>query len=290
MSVSQNNNRIAKNSMMLYIRTIVITIVSFYTTRITMQLLGAEDYGISNVISGIVGFMAIITNAMVNAAQRFLAFDLGKNDKTQFKRTFSMLLNIFFIVSLAGIIIMELVGPWMINRYLVIPPERLYAAHWIFQFTVIGFVTSTIVIPFTSVVIAYERMDVFAYVSLFDSILKLLVVFILYITPFDKLITVVLLTVLAHMVSNGCYVLYCYYKIESCHYIKCWDKKLLRNLSSFMGWNLFGTTTGILNVQGQAILLNMFFGPLINAAKAIADSVNRIVNMFLSNFYMAVGP
>lgn len=284
-----NNKRIARNSLMLYIRTIIITIVAFYTTRITMQLLGAEDYGISNVISGIIGFMAIITNAMVNASQRFLAFYLGKKDKEQFNRTFSMLINIFAIVSVVGVIVMELIGPWLINNYLVIPPNRLYAAHWIFQFSIVGFVASTMVIPFTSVVIAYEKMDVFAYVSLLDAGLKLGVVFLLYITPFDKLITVVFLTVLAYILSSVVYVIYCHNK-SLCEYKKYWNKDLLKRLSSFMGWNLFGTATGVLNVQGQAILLNMFFGPLINAAKAIADNVNRLVNTFVSNFYMAVGP
>ena len=156
MSVNQNNKRIARNSLMLYLRTIIITIVSFYTTRITIQLLGAEDYGISNVITGIIGFMAIITNSMINASQRFLAFDLGKNDKEQFNRTFSMLINIFAIVSVVGVTVMELIGPWMINNYLVIPHDRLYAAHWIFQFSIVGFVASTMVIPFTSVVISIE--------------------------------------------------------------------------------------------------------------------------------------
>lgn len=266
-----------------------MTIVAFYTTRITMQLLGAEDYGISNVISGIIGFMAIITNAMINAAQRFLAFDLGKHDKTQLNRTFSMLVNIFIIVSIVGVVLMELIGPWMINHYLVIPADRLHAAHWIFQFSIVGFVASTLVIPYTSVVIAYEKMDVFAYVSLLDAALKLAVVFLLYITPFDKLITVVFLTVLAHVISNVVYVVYCRIKALS-KFERYWDRILLKKLSSFMGWNLFGTTTGVLNVQGQAILLNMFFGPVINAAKAIADNVNRLVNTFVSNFFMAVGP
>lgn len=285
-----NNKRIARNSMMLYIRTIVMTIVAFYTTRITMQLLGAEDYGISNVISGIVGFMSIITNAMVNAAQRFLAYDLGKDDIWQFRRTFSMLLNIFLIISLVGVIIMEFVGPWAINHWLVIPPNRLFAAQCIFQFSIVGFIVSTVVIPFTSVVIAYEKMDVFAYISLLNALLKLVVVFFLYITPVDKLITVVFFTVLAHTLSNIIYIYYCRYKIKACRYERCWDKILLKKLTSFMGWNLFGTATGVLNLQGQAILLNMFFGPLINAAKAIADNVNALVNTFVSNFYMAVAP
>jgi len=290
MSDYQNNRRLAKNTIMLYIRMIVITIVSFYTTRVTLQLLGVEDFGIRNVISGIVGFMNIITTAMVNAAQRFLSFDLGRKDYNQFNRTFSMLINVFLIISLIGVVILEIVGPILINHYLVIPPERLSAAHWIYQFTVIGFVISTMVVPYTSVVISYEKMDVFAYVSLLDAGLKLAVVFLLYITPFDKLITVVFLTVLAHLISNGIYVLLCHYKIKTCKYLKCWDRELLKKLSSFMGWNLFGSATSVLNVQGQSILLNMFFGPLINAAKAIADNVNSLVNSFVSNFYMAVGP
>lgn len=290
MNEQQNNKRIAKNTLMLYARMIVITIVSFYTTRVTLQLLGVEDYGIRNVVSGIIGFMSIITTAMVNAAQRFLAFDLGKKDIEHFKRTFSMLINVFIIFSVIGVVLLEIVGPILINHYLIIPPERLVAAHWIFQFSVVSFVVSTMIIPYTSAVIAYEKMDVFAYVSLIDAVLKLVVVYLLYITPFDKLITVVFLTVLAHVFSNFIYIIYCNSKLNGCRYLRCWDKSLLNQLSSFMGWNLFGSATSVLNVHGQAILLNMFFGPIINAAKGIADNVNTLAQSFVSNFYMAVGP
>lgn len=290
MSDQHNNKRIAKNTLMLYMRMIVITIVSFYTTRITLQLLGVEDYGIRNVVSGIIGFMSIITTAMVNAAQRFLAFDLGKRDSDHFQRTFSMLINVFFVFSLIGVVLLEMIGPFLINHYLVIPPERIKAAHWIFQFSVVSFVVSTMVIPFTSAVIAYEKMNVFAYVSLLDAILKLVVVYLLYITPIDKLITVVFLTAVAHIISNFIYVVYCHAKLEGCRYYRCWDKELLNKLSSFMGWNLFGSATSVMNVHGQAILLNMFFGPVVNAAKGIADNVNTLAQSFVSNFYMAVGP
>lgn len=290
MREQQNNKRIAKNTLMLYVRMIVITIVSFYTTRITLQLLGVEDYGIRNVVSGIISFMSIITTAMVNAAQRFLAFDIGKKDQEHLGRTFSMLINIFLIFSVIGIVLLEIAGPIMINHYLIIPPERIVAAHWIFQFSVVSFIVSTLIIPFTSAVIAYEKMNVFAYVSLLDAIMKLVVVYLLYITSFDKLITVVLLTVIAHIFSNLIYVIYCYTKLNGCRYYKCWDKELLNKLSSFMGWNLFGSATSVMNVHGQAILLNMFFGPIINTAKGIADNVNTLAQSFVSNFYMAVGP
>lgn len=269
---------------------IVITIVSFYTTRITLQLLGVEDFGIRNVVSGIMGFMSIITTAMVNAAQRFLSFDLGRKDFGQFSRTFSMLINIFLIISIVGTLIMEIIGPMLIGNYLTIPTDRMAAAQWIFQFTVISFIISTMIIPFTSAVIALEKMDVFAYVSLLEAGLKLVVVYLLYVTPFDKLITVVFLTLLACVVSNAIYVVYCRHRIPGCKYIRNWDRDLLRKLSSFMGWNLFGSATSVMNVQGQAILLNMFFGPVINAAKAIADTVHSLVQQFVSNFYMAVGP
>lgn len=290
MSNQSNNKRIAKNTIMLYIRMVVITIVSFYTTRITLQILGVEDFGIRNVVSGIISFMGIITTAMVNAAQRFLSFDLGKNDHEQFRCTFSMLINIFLIISIIGTIIMELVGPFIISNYLTIPSGRLVAAQCIFQFTVISFIVSTVIIPFTSAVIALERMEVFAYVSLLEAFLKLGVVFLLYITSFDKLIAVVFLTLIASIVSNSIYVFYCRAKINGCKYIRKWDSNLLQKLLSFMGWNLFGSATSVMNVQGQAILLNIFFGPIINAAKAIADTVHGVVQSFISNFFMAVGP
>lgn len=267
-----------------------MTIVSIYTTRITLQILGVEDYGIRNVIAGIISFMGIITVAMVNAAQRFLAYGLGTHDMLQFRRTFSMLINMFIIITVVGIALFELVGPYFISHQLTIPSNRLYAAQWIFQFTILDFIISTLVIPYTSAVIAYEKMDIFAYVSLMDAGLKLGVVYLLYITPFDHLISIVFLTVLAHLLSNMVYVVYCKVRLEGCTYQRYWNQGLLKKLLSFMGWNLFGTATNVMNVQGQAILLNIFFGPVVNAAKAISDNVHSLVISFVSNFFMAVNP
>ena len=290
MNKSQNNKRIAKNTLLLYFRMIVMTIVSIYTTRITLQILGVEDFGIRNVIAGIISFMGIVTTAMVNAAQRFLAYGLGTNDMVQFRRTFSMLINLFIIISVIGIVLFELVGPYFISHQLTIPPNRLNAAQWIFQFTILDFVISTLVIPYTSAVIAYEKMDIFAYVSLLDAGLKLAVVYLLYITPYDHLITIVFMTVVAHLLSNLVYVVYCKVKLAGCIYQRYWDQSVLKHLLSFMGWNLFGTATSVMNVQGQAILLNIFFGPVVNAAKAISDNVHTLVISFVSNFFMAVNP
>lgn len=269
---------------------IVITIVSIYTTRITLQILGVEDFGIRNVIAGLIAFMGIITTAMVNAAQRFLAFELGKKDLNRYRQIFSMLINLFLLITVAGFLLFELIGPYAISHYLTIPQGRLSAAQWIFQLTILDFTISTLVIPYTSAVIAYEKMDIFAIASLLDACLKLGVVFLLYIIPFDKLITLVFLTVIAHMLSNAVYIVYCRLKLDGCKYKLSWDKPTLKYLLSFMGWNLFGTATSVLNVQGQAILLNIFFGPIINTAKAISDNVHTVVVSFVSNFFMAVNP
>ena len=290
MSNSNESKQIAKNTILLYIRMIVITLVSFYTTRVILQLLGVEDFGIRNVVSGIIGFMNIITTSMVNAAQRFLAYDLGKNNIDQFRTTFSMLVNISIIFAFVGILLLELVGPLLIANILSIPIGRLFAAQVIFQFTILSFILSCLVIPYTSAVISTERMNVFAYISLFEAFLKLIVVFVLYYISLDKLIAVVGLTVLSSLITNSIYFLYCKHSIDGCIYRRIWDKKLFNQLTSFMGWNLFGSATSVLNVQGQALLLNIFFGPIINAAKAIADNVNQLAQQFISNFYMAVGP
>ncbi|MBQ7442863.1 MAG: hypothetical protein IJS59_03220 [Bacteroidaceae bacterium] len=286
----QNNKRIARNSLILYFRMIVITIVSIYTTRITLQILGVEDFGIRNVIAGLLAFMGIITTAMVNAAQRFLAFELGKNDLYRYRQIFSMLINLFLLTTIIGILLFEIIGPYVISHFLTIPLERLSAAQCIFQLTIIDFAISTLVIPYTSAVIAYEKMDIFAFVSLLDACLKLAAVFLLYIIPFDKLIAIVFLTAIAHLLSNLTYVIFCRLKLEGCRYKLCWDKPTIKYQLSFIGWNLFGTTTSIMNVQGQAILLNIFFGPTINTAKAISDNVHTVVISFVSNFFMAVNP
>lgn len=287
---NDSGKRIVKNTLLLYVRMIVVTIVSFYTTRITLQLLGVEDYGIRNVVSGIIGFLGILTTAMVNAAQRFLAFDLGRNNLDDYNKTFCMLINVFFIISVIGVLLMELFGPYVISTYLVIPPNRLAAAQCIFQFTIIGFFINTLIVPYQSAVITHEHMNIFAYVSLLDAALKLSVVYLLYIVDYDKLITVVFLTVVSTAISSSVYLFYCIRKWKYCRYKFYWDANILRKLSSFMGWNLFGTATSILNVQGLSLLLNMFFGPTINTAKAIADNVQSLIQQFVSNFYMAVGP
>lgn len=289
-SSQDNNKRIAKNTMFLYARMIIVTIVSLFTARYTLSLLGIEDYGINNVVAGIVQFTGVITGTMVQATQRFLSFDLGRNDIKQFQKTYSMMTNVFIIICCVAIVLLEIIGPFFINKYLVIPAYRLYAAQWIFQFSIVMLVLDTMNIPNTAAIVATERMNIYAYFTFVDVGFKLLVVLSLYVTPFDKLITFGLLNVLACVVRNEILHLYCKMKIDGCTYTKHWDKQFFKNLSAYISWSLLGSTNSILQGHGQAILLNLFFGPVVNAAKAIADRVKSIIYSFISNFYMAVTP
>lgn len=289
-SISSNNKRIAKNTILLYFRMIVTTLVSLYTARLTLQLLGVEDFGIYNVVAGIVNFTGIFTATMVQATQRFMSVDIGNNDLNNFKKTFSMTTNIFLIVSLVCVFVFEIVGIILINQYLVIPEPRLLAAHLIFQFALVDFVLTTMTITYNAAVVSHEKMGVYAYFTFVDVFFKLLVVFSLFVTPIDKLVTYGGLGVFACVARN--YILYAFCKknVSGCEYIRYWDGSYFKKMFSYMGWSFLGSTSRVMTIQGQAILLNLFFGPVVNAAKAIADKINAIIYSFVSNFYMAVSP
>lgn len=287
---SSNNKRIAKNTMLLYFRMIVTTLVSLYTARLTLILLGVEDYGVYNVVAGIVNFTGIIMGSMVQATQRFLSVDVGNKDMDSFKRTFSMTTNIFIIVCILCVLVLELVGPISIATFLTIPPGSMVAAQWIFQFALFDFVLTTMTIPYNAAIIAHERMNIYAYFTFLDIFLKLIVVLGLYFSYGDKLIVYGALGVVACVIRNIVIYYYCKKKVDGCTYEKFWDKGYFKNLSSYMGWSFLGSTSRVLTIQGQAIILNMFFGPVVNAAKAIADKINTIIYSFVSNFYMAVTP
>ena len=286
----QNNKRLAKNTIMLYLRMIVITIVSLYTARLVLQLLGVKDYGIYNVVGGIIGFMGVITGTMSSATQRFLSYDLGTGNIRKFSKTFSMLINIFVCFCVLGVLTLELIGPWFIANHLVIPGDRIVAAQWVFQFTIITFVLQTMLIPYQASIVSYERMGIYAYFSFIDVFFKLLSVVVLKYTTIDKLISYSFTYLLMSLVVNVVYIIYCRKYLSGCKYHYSWDKDLFRRMSSFAGWNLFGSLTSIMNSQGQAILLNIFFGPVVNAAKSIADKINQIVSSFVTNFFMALNP
>lgn len=287
---SENTKRLTKNTLLLYFRMIVTTIISLITARYTLLLLGVDDYGISNVVGGIMGFMAIVTATMTSASQRFLAFELGRNDIPQFQRVYNMLINVFACFCVAVVIIMELAGPYLVSEVLVIPDDRVYAAQCLFQFTIINFVLGTMIIPFQSAIIAHEKIGIYAYFTIIDVLFKLLAVVSLYFTPIDKLITYGLVTTLLYFCTFTINLLYCFLKLNGCRFQKYWDFTLFKKIASYSGWNMLGSTSYVMTTQGQTILINLFFGPIVNAAKAIADKINFIVSSFCTNFYMALSP
>lgn len=287
---TNNNKRIAKNTILLYFRLIFTMIISLFTARYTLLLLGAEDYGINNVAGGLIGFMSIIVITMESATQRFLAFDLGCNNVKQYQNTFSMLLNVYAIFCFIATIILELIGPYFITHYLVIPSHRLFAAQCIFQFSIFMFIIGTISIPFTASMIAYEKIGIYSYFTILDVLGQLLSVGVLLYTPFDKLISYSILITCMSILRISIIIIYCIKNLDGCKYRYFWDKQLSKKMLSYAGWNMCATTTSFFNTQGQAILLNMFFGPVINSAKAIADRVNNVITSFSNNFYTAVTP
>lgn len=287
---TQNNKRIAKNTAYLYIRLLFTAFISLYSARLILKNLGVEDFGIYNVVAGIVTFMGFLNTTLSSATQRFLTYNLGLNDSTKFRQTFSLLINIYLIFCAIVLVILEIVGPIYISHYMKLPPERVMAAQWVFQFSLISFIFSTITVPHRSSIIAYEKMGLYAYIGVAEAVFGLLAVIVLPYLSYDKLIIYALLLCMIQLGIDLVLVYYCRYRLPDCRYLKFWSSTYFKELLSYSGWNLFGAVSSVLIFQGQAIVLNFFFGPIVNAAKAVADRVNSMISQFSNNFYMATAP
>lgn len=287
---SENNKRIAKNTAMLYFRMLFTMAVSLYTSRVVLNTLGVEDFGIYNVVGGVVTMFAFLNSAMASGTQRFLSFELGKKDYEQLNRVFSMSINIHATIAIVIFILAETIGLWLLNTQLTIPEERMIAANWVYQFSVFALIITIMSVPYNAAIIAHERMKAFAYVSIIEVSLKLIIVFILDIFDYDKLKLYAILIFGISFVIRLVYGIYCKKNFKECSYIYFWDKSLYKTLLSFAGWNLWGNIASVTMNQGINILLNIFFGPTINAARGIAFQVNSAVNNFVNNFMMAINP
>jgi O-antigen/teichoic acid export membrane protein len=287
---TQNNQRIAKNTLLLYFRMMLIMLVSLYTVRVVLNTLGVLDFGIYNVVGGVVVMFSFLSNTMASASQRFFAFDIGRNDMPQLKRTFSMTIIIYLIIAVIILLLAETVGLWFLNTQMVIPPDRMEAANWIYQFSILSFLVTIMIIPFNAIIIARENMSVYAYVSIVEVILKLGVVYLLVLFTFDKLKLYAILMFATTLITSGIYFIICKRKYEETNFKYYWDKDLFKTLISYSGWNLFGAVAGVINNQGINILLNVFFGPVVNAARGIAYQVSSAVNQFVMSFTTAVNP
>ena len=287
---ASNNRRIARNTAILYFRMLLIMTVSLFTIRVVLKTLGTVDYGIYNVVGGIVVMFSFFSNTMASASQRFFAFELGRNDITQLKKTFSLTITIYAIIAVIVLLLAETIGLWFLNTQLIIPVDRMEAANWIYQFSILSFLITIMTIPYNAAIIAHENMKVYAYVSIIEVVLKLVNVYILVFFSFDKLKLYACLMFLVTCIITFIYRTVCKRKYDECRFRFYWDKGLFYTLMGYSGWNLFGAVSSILNNQGINILLNIFFGPVVNAARAIAYRVNDAVNQFVMNFLTAVRP
>lgn len=290
MNIEQNNKRIAKNTILLYIRMLISMIVGLFTSRIIINTLGEIDFGLHNVVGGIVIMFSFINTAMANATSRHLTYALGKNDINLLKKTFSACVTIHIIIALIILLLSETIGLWFFYNKMVIPDDRINASFWVFQFSILTSMLTIMNVPYLSSVISHEKMGTFAWLSISDVILKLIIVYLLWIIPYDKLIIYSILLFCVNFINWAIYRFYCIIKFQECKWELFWDKPLYKELTSFASWTLIGNIAVVLYTQGLNLLLNIFFGPAINAARAIANRVQSIVVQFSNSFQTALNP
>ena len=289
-STSENNKRIAKNTAMLYIRMLLIMAVTLYTSRVVLEVLGVEDFGIYNIVGGVVVLFSFINNAMATATQRFLNFELGRNDIKEVGRVFSMSMTAHISIALLVLFLAETIGLWFLLTQMNIPDGRMKAAVWCYQFSILTTCVQIIRVPYNACIIAYERMSFYAYISILEVILKLLIVFLLSIGGFDKLIFYSILMFLVTVAVCYAYKIVCNRNFNISRYSFFWDKILYKKLMSFSGWSLFGSAANVGAQQGLNILLNIFCGVTVNAAMGIANQVSGAIYSFVYNFQVAFNP
>ncbi len=289
MSITENNTRIAKNTIFLYIRMLLIMMVTLYTSRVLLNVLGIEDYGIYNVVGGMVTMFAFFTSSLSNVTQRFFNFELGQGNIEKVRNVFNISVLIYFSISLITLIVVEIIGLWLIYHKLVIPVDRLNAAIWVFQATVFSLFFTLNGIVYNSILIARENMKVYAYIGLAEALSRLMIALILSYLCYDKLKLYAILLLLVTIGIQFCYFFSCK-KYPECKYHFFWKKEMFLDLLKFASWNTLGTAVWAINEQGINVLLNIFFGPVVNASKGISSQVNSAVNNFGMNFFTAVRP
>lgn len=255
-----------------------------------LQALGIDNYGINNVVGGFMGIIAIVTSTMTASISRYLTYGLGKGDMKQLQITFSTSMNVLFAIALIYFLIGETVGLWFVNHELEFPPGRLHAANWVYQLSIFSGVLGFISLPYNAIITAHEKMDVYAYMTIVDVVVKLALCFLLFIIPFDRLIFFSVFVFIIALGKRIFFGWYCTRKFPESHYIRVFDKSMFKEISSFAGWQFFGNTAWILNTQGANMLINIFFGVAFNAARGIAQSVENAVMGFVSNFSTAFTP
>lgn len=284
------NKRIAKNTLALYVRSIIVMLVSLYTSRVVLETLGADDFGIYNVVGSVVVLFSFIQGAMATAVQRYLNFELGRDDKNAVSRVFSMSMTVHIMIALIVVVLSETIGLWFLNTQMQIPSGRHIATQWVYQFSVLTCCVNILRIPYNATIIAYEKMSFYAYVGILEVFLKLSVVFLLVFSNGDRLILYSILMLIVSIIISVAYVFFCRKKFTTCSYSLFWDKKLFEEIFGFSAWSLFGSMANLGASQGINVLLNIFCGVVVNAAMGLAQQVNSAVSQFIVNFQTAFVP
>lgn len=285
-----SNRRIAVNTIMLYVRMMINLVISLYTSRVIIQALGVSDYGIYGVVAGVVTMFSFFNSTLAGATARFLSYELGQGNNQRLKDTFSSALVLHVGIAILIIVLCESIGVWFLENKLVIPLGRMDAARWVLQFSILTMTFQILQVPFNAAMITHEKMDVFAYIEIINSVLKLAIVYLLLIGNLDKLVLYAILTCVVSIIIAGFYAFYGLHKFDECCFSLKWSKEVLRPMLTYSGWEFYGNMSLVAITQGVNMLLNMWFGTVMNAAYDIATRVKSIIMSLSSNVTTAVRP
>lgn len=291
-SGTARNKRVAKNTISLYLRMFFVLLVSLYTTRVVLRVLGVEDYGVYNVVAGFVTLFSFLNTSLAGAIQRFYNFETSQKGDEGTSSVYTLSLVIQFCLSLIVLLLLETIGVWYLNKVMVVPPDRLFAANILFQSSTLSLVLLIISIPFSAAILSFEKMDYYAAVGIIDVLLKLLIIIVLPYIPYDKLISYSVLLLLISITNFLLYYIYSKNRFNSLRFSRYYIRNhtALKQMLSFAGWNVFGTFSNVVYTQGTNILLNFFFGPIVNAAKGIAGQIMSAIQSFSINVVTAFRP
>ena len=285
-----NNKRIAKNTMFLYFRMILIMGVTLYTSRVVLDKLGVDDYGLYNVVGGVVGMLSFLNGTLSNGTSRFLTYELGTGNQSRLQDTFSTAFYVHLFLAIIILIVMETGGMWFLYNKLVIPPDRLTACVWVFQLSILTTLVAITQVPYTATIMAHEHMSVYAYISIFEAVAKLTVCYLLSIASSDRLIAYAVLITIVQFLVAMLYRIYCIRHFSESHLHKIFNKEIFKGMMGFSGWNVMANLSETLKLQGVLILINMFFAPVVAAAQAVANQVSTAMMQFVNNFRTAINP
>lgn len=290
LQTSDNNKRIAKNTFFLYFRMLFLLVVGLFTSRVVLSSLGAQDYGIYNVVGGFISMFTIFNAGLTSATQRFITFDLGKGNLKELRDTFSTCVIIYMMIGLVILVVAEVGGVWFLENKLTIPTDRLYAARWVFQLSLITLIIGLVSTPYNALIVSYERMGAFAWISIYEALAKLAVAYQIYVTSYDKLIVYAVMLCIVQLSVRIIYNVYCNRNFKESKVIFNFNWAKIKKIYGFTGWAMFGGLASIGFTQGLNVLLNMFFNPVVNAARGVAVQVQNIINGFVLNFQTALNP